>query len=99
MRGIEVICVSAYETATPVHIRYALRRLRRKAPKARIVVGYWLQDDADLLQDLAEVVAPATLAATLADAVAVAQTTLQPPDGEAAPAAADAEVLAEVRQA
>ncbi|PSC04955.1 AI-2E family transporter [Alsobacter soli] len=99
VRGVEVICLSAFETATPVHIRYALRRLRRKAPKATIVVGYWLQDDAELLESLREVVSPAAVVTTVADAVAVAQTSLEPGGEHSATPSAAVGALAEARGA
>ncbi|WP_460448448.1 AI-2E family transporter [Alsobacter sp. SYSU BS001988] len=83
-RGVDVICLSVFETSSPVHIRYALRRLRRKAPKAAFVVGYWLQENGEHLESLREVVAPATLVTTLADAVAVAQGVLHAPTPETA---------------
>jgi hypothetical protein len=76
LRGVEVICLSVFETSSPVHIRYALRRLKRKAPDATIVVGYWKQDDPEAIEGLREVIAPAQLVTTLAEAVAAAQTAM-----------------------
>ncbi|GGH06677.1 ABC transporter permease [Alsobacter metallidurans] len=86
LRGVEVICLSVFETSSPVHIRYALRRLKRKAPNATIVVGYWKQDDPEAIEGLREVIAPAQLVTTLAEAVAAAQTAMadvDPPEAAA----------------
>src|SRR5690606_34368486 len=35
-------------SGTPAHLRYLLRRLRKKAPKAPILVGLWPAEDAVL---------------------------------------------------
>lgn len=39
--GIQMAVVSFLDTSTPVHVRYAVRRLRRRLPKARILVASW----------------------------------------------------------
>ena len=36
-----IVCLSYLDTTTPVHVRYAVRRVRRRLPHARIVVGAW----------------------------------------------------------
>lgn len=36
-----VICLSYLDTSNPVHVRYAVRRLRRRLPGSRIIVGSW----------------------------------------------------------
>jgi hypothetical protein len=49
MTGVQMICISYLEiSGTPAHLRYLLRRLRKKAPKAPIVVGLWPSEDAVL---------------------------------------------------
>jgi predicted PurR-regulated permease PerM len=41
-RGVAMVCVSYLElTGSPSHLRYLLRRLRRRLPEASILVGYW----------------------------------------------------------
>jgi hypothetical protein len=41
------------DTASPGHMRYAVRRLRRKLPKATIILGCWMTDlDATALGQL-----------------------------------------------
>ena len=47
-----MICISYLEIAgTPAHLRYLIRRLRRKAPDARILVGLWPADAAILIDE------------------------------------------------
>lgn len=49
MTGVQMICISYLEiSGTPAHLRYLLRRLRRQAPKAPILVGLWPAEDAVL---------------------------------------------------
>ncbi|SCY55734.1 AI-2E family transporter [Microvirga guangxiensis] len=49
MSGVQMICISYLEiSGTPAHLRYLLRRLRKQAPKAPIVVGLWPAEDAVL---------------------------------------------------
>ena len=52
MIGVAMICISYLEIAgTPAHLRYLIRRLRRKAPDARILVGLWPADAAILIDE------------------------------------------------
>jgi hypothetical protein len=39
--GVALVCLSYLNASNPAHIRYAVRRLRRKMPRARIMVGLW----------------------------------------------------------
>jgi predicted PurR-regulated permease PerM len=39
--GVVIVCLSYLNAKNPAQIRYAVRRLRRKIPKARILVGRW----------------------------------------------------------
>ncbi|RZL28703.1 MAG: AI-2E family transporter, partial [Sphingomonas sp.] len=49
LTGIAVIAVSYLEvTGSPAQLRYLVRRLRERAPAARIVVGLWPQGEAAL---------------------------------------------------
>lgn len=51
--GVEVIAISYLEvTGSPAQLRYLVRRLRERAPTARIIVGLWPQGEA-ALSDLA----------------------------------------------
>jgi predicted PurR-regulated permease PerM len=39
--GVALVCLSYLNASNPAQIRYAVRRLRRKLPQARIMVGLW----------------------------------------------------------
>ncbi len=69
--GIDVIAISYLEvTGTPAQLRYLVRRLRGRAPEARIVVGLWPQDEAALSNaDIQRMLGADCYAGSLADAV------------------------------
>jgi predicted PurR-regulated permease PerM len=47
--GVAMVCISYLEiSGSPAHLRYLLRRLRQRLPKAPILVGLWPSDDAVL---------------------------------------------------
>lgn len=49
LSGVETVIVSYLElTGSPAHLRFLIRRLRHKAPKARIIVGLWPEGEAAL---------------------------------------------------
>lgn len=51
--GVAIVCLVYLDASGPAHMRYAVRRLRRKLPKATIILGCWLKDvDADALEAL-----------------------------------------------
>jgi hypothetical protein len=39
--GVAIVCLSYLNATNPAQIRYAVRRIRRKLPKARVLVGLW----------------------------------------------------------
>jgi predicted PurR-regulated permease PerM len=43
--GVALVCLSYLDTTHAAHIRYAVRRVRRKLPRAIIMVGYWTSTD------------------------------------------------------
>jgi predicted PurR-regulated permease PerM len=43
--GIALVCLSYLDMSNAAHMRYAVRRLRRKLPKARIMIGCWTSPD------------------------------------------------------
>jgi hypothetical protein len=53
--GVALVCLSYLDATNAAHIRYAIRRIRRKLPRAIIMVGSWtLGDDAGRLDALRE---------------------------------------------
>jgi predicted PurR-regulated permease PerM len=66
-RGVVMVFLSYLDAGSPAHMRYTVRRLRRKLPQAQIVLGCWVADiDPPQLRDTARSDAVAT---TLRDAV------------------------------
>ena len=62
-----MVCVSYLDASSPAHMRYTIRRLRRKLPNAQILLGCWMPDgDTATLRDTAK---PDAVAITLRDAV------------------------------
>ena len=41
--GVALVCLSYIGITSPAHLRYAVRRLRRKLPHASIMVGCWAE--------------------------------------------------------
>jgi predicted PurR-regulated permease PerM len=65
--GIAVVCLSTLDSSTPAHIRYTIRRVRRRFPDAKILLGCWLADADTALT--ADAVKADGMATTLRDAV------------------------------
>jgi hypothetical protein len=63
LRDAAVVCLSLISTASAARARHILRRLRRRAPRSRIVVGFWGLRGANKPP-------PEAMALTSADAVA-----------------------------
>jgi len=42
--GVATVCVSYLGGGSPSHMRYTIRRVRRKFPEAKILLGCWLAD-------------------------------------------------------
>src|ERR1700761_5726678 len=40
-QGVALVCLSYLNSPNPAQIRYAVRRIRRKIPKAQVLVGIW----------------------------------------------------------
>jgi hypothetical protein len=43
--GVSLVCLSYFNSANTAHMRYAVRRLRRKLPRAKIVLAAWMRGD------------------------------------------------------
>jgi hypothetical protein len=68
--GVAVVCLVYLDASGPAHMRYSVRRLRRKLPKATIILGCWLKDvDAAGLEFLRESAKADLVAGILGEAI------------------------------
>jgi predicted PurR-regulated permease PerM len=68
--GVAIVCLVYMDANGPAHMRYAVRRLRRKVPKATIILGCWMKDlDPAALEQLRDGAKADLAAASLGDAV------------------------------
>ncbi|HUC71050.1 MAG TPA: AI-2E family transporter [Stellaceae bacterium] len=71
LRDATVVCLSLISTSSAARARLIVRRLRRRAPRARIVVGFWGIGAGDAAPtDALAVTAADAIATTLAEAIA-----------------------------
>jgi predicted PurR-regulated permease PerM len=74
-----VICLSLISTQSAVRARYLIRRLWRRAPRARVMVGLWRLDPGELTATVATIARPNTAVVTsLREAVANLESELIP---------------------
>jgi hypothetical protein len=67
--GISIVCLVYMDASAPAHMRYSVRRLRRKFPKAIIILTSCAKDtDADTLEGLRENAKADLAAANLGEA-------------------------------
>jgi hypothetical protein len=62
VQGAAVVCLSLISTTTTARARYLVRRIRRRARRAHLLIGFWGQSGADFSIEEA-------IVATAADAV------------------------------
>ena len=68
--GVAIVCLVYMDAGSPAHMRYSVRRLRRKLPKATIILGCWLKDmDPAALESLREGAKADLAAASLGEAI------------------------------
>jgi predicted PurR-regulated permease PerM len=68
--GVAIVCLVYMDASSPAHMRYAVRRLRRKLPTATIILGCWMKDiDSAALENLREGAKADVAAATLGGAL------------------------------
>jgi hypothetical protein len=68
--GVAVVCLVYLDASGPAHMRYSVRRLRRKLPTSTIILCCWVKDiDPAALQQLREGAKADLVAASLGDAV------------------------------
>lgn len=86
-KDASVVCLSLISTSSPARARYLVRRIRRRAPAARILVAFWGSQDPPLsLEEMTRAVSAQALAFSLSDAVIAIDSMLMPA-GEPARAA------------
>jgi predicted PurR-regulated permease PerM len=68
-KGVSVFCLCYVEAVTPAHIRYSVRRIRRKAPEAFILIAILGDLNASIATDQLPISANIEVAKTLADTV------------------------------
>lgn len=74
--GVAIICLSYLDASSPAHMRYSVRRLRRKFPTAPIVLGCWAENvDKDALEELRETTKADTAAGSLSEAMMICRIT------------------------
>ncbi len=49
--GVRMLCISCLDPRLSTHVRYLARRLRRKFPRATILVGFWTLPSNETLSD------------------------------------------------
>jgi predicted PurR-regulated permease PerM len=68
--GVMIVCLVYLDANAPAHMRYAVRRLRRKLPQATIILGCWMKDiDVGGLERLRDGARADLMAASLGEAV------------------------------
>src|ERR1700704_1023033 len=68
--GVAIVCLAYLDASGPSHMRYSVRRPRRKLPKATIILGCWMKDkDPAALEQLRDSARADLAAASLGQAV------------------------------
>jgi predicted PurR-regulated permease PerM len=67
--GVELLFISCLDPRLSTHVRYLVRRLRRKFPKAKIVVGFWTQTTDTIRREIIEGTGVELLVSSLGEAL------------------------------
>jgi hypothetical protein len=68
--GVAIVCLVYMDASGPAHMRYSVRRLRRKLPNATIILGCWMKDmDPSALEQLRDSANADLVAASLGQAL------------------------------
>ncbi|MFB6419749.1 AI-2E family transporter [Bradyrhizobium tunisiense] len=68
--GVAIVCLVYLDAHAAAHMRYSVRRLRRKLPKATIILGCWVKDvDPAALESLREGAKADLVATSIGEAV------------------------------
>ncbi|HWX25982.1 MAG TPA: hypothetical protein VNZ53_00900, partial [Steroidobacteraceae bacterium] len=66
-----VVCLSLISTSSPARARFLVRRIRRRAPRAQILVGFWGSPTSEVAaKEMARATSAQAVAVSLRDAVA-----------------------------
>jgi predicted PurR-regulated permease PerM len=88
--GVALVCLSYLDSGNAAHIRYAVRRIRRKLPRAIIVVGCWIADDsAERMDALRDGVKADMMCSNFREATRLCIAAARPPDPDAPEARAE----------
>jgi predicted PurR-regulated permease PerM len=71
LSDVALMCVSSVDVKTPAHIHFAARRLRSRAPEAKLLLGLWSVKDDKTGTDLKEAVGADDFARTFHQAAAI----------------------------
>jgi hypothetical protein len=71
LSGVPMICLSSVAMKTPAHIHYAARRIKSRAPHAKLLLGVWSAIDEKALSTLKEAVRADYSAQSFHEAVAI----------------------------
>ena len=84
--GVAIVCLSYLDAGSPAHMRYSVRRLRRKLPKATIMLGCWAEGiGKETLEELRETAKADTVAGSLSEAMMICRTTAGVRETQAVP--------------
>jgi predicted PurR-regulated permease PerM len=84
--GVAIVCLSYLDASSPAHMRYSVRRLRRKLPKAPIMLGCWAEGiGKETLEELRETAKADTVAGSLSEAMMICRTTAGVRETQAVP--------------
>lgn len=71
LSGVALMCVSSVDTKIPAHIHFAARRLRSRAPLAKLMLGLWSAKDDETGAELKDAVGADEVARTFHQAAAI----------------------------
>jgi predicted PurR-regulated permease PerM len=71
LKEAKLICLSLIGTSTPARARYLLRRVRRRAPHANLIVAFWGIPEEDLAAKKATIDGSVQTVATFREALAI----------------------------
>jgi predicted PurR-regulated permease PerM len=70
LKDAMLICLSLISTSSPARVRYLVRRIRRRAPRANVLIGFWGLSQGELAAAKTTIGASVEIVITLRDAAA-----------------------------